>query len=49
MSGPIDMNADAFWETSVSFLESVVLQFSPKYSKSHVNLNVKNRRKIDWH
>ena len=33
MGGPIDMNADAFWETSVSFLESVVLQFPQNIAK----------------
>ena len=32
MGSPIDMNVDVFWETSVGFLRSVVLQLFPKYS-----------------
>ena len=32
MGSPIEMNADMFWETSVGFLKSVVLQLFPKYS-----------------
>ena len=35
MGSPIDMNVDAFLETSVDFLKSVVLQLFPKYSKSN--------------
>ena len=46
MGGPIDMNVDVFWETSVGFLKSVVLQLFPKYSQSYVNLNVKKESKI---
>ena len=30
MGSPIDMNVDVFWETSVGFLKSVVLQFFSK-------------------
>ena len=41
MGGPIDMNVGVFWETSVGFLKSVVLQLFPKYSQSNINLNVK--------
>ena len=41
MGGPIDMNVGVFWETSVGFLKSVVLQLFPKYSQSNVNLSVK--------
>ena len=40
MGGIIDMNFGMFWETSVGFLKSVVLQFSPKYSQKYANLNV---------
>ena len=47
MGSPIDMNVDVFWETSVSFLKSVVLQLSPKYSQSNANLNVKSRSKFN--
>ena len=47
MGGPIDMNVGVFSETSVGFLESVVLQFSPKYNQSYVNLNVKGRSKFN--
>ena len=43
MVGPIGMNVDAFWETSVGFLKSVILQLFPKYSENNVNLNVKSR------
>ena len=43
MDGPTDMNIDVFWETSVGFLKSVVLQLFPKYSQSNVNVNVKSR------
>ena len=46
MGSPIDMNVDVFWETSVGFLKSVVLQLFPKYSQSYVNLNVKKESKI---
>ena len=41
MGGPIDMNVGVFWETSVSFLKSVVLQLLPKYGQSYINLNIK--------
>ena len=41
MGGPIDMNVDVFWETSVDFLKCVVLPLFPKYSQSYVKLNVK--------
>ena len=34
---PIDMNIGVFWETSVGFLKSVILQLFPKYSQSNVN------------
>ena len=37
---------NVFWETSVGFLKSVVLQLFPKYSQSYVNLNVKKESKI---
>ena len=47
MGSPIDMNVDVFWETSVGFLKSVVLQLFPKYSQSNVNLNVKSRAKFN--
>ena len=47
MGSPIDMNVDVFWETSVGFLKSVVLQLFPKYSQSNVNLNVKSRSKFN--
>ena len=47
MGSPIDMNVDVFWETSVGFLKSVVLQLFPKYSQSNVNLNVKSRAKLN--
>ena len=41
MDSPVDINIDVFWETSVDFIKSVVLQLFPKYSQSFVNLNVK--------
>ena len=47
MGSPIDMNADVFWETSMGFLKSVVLQLSPKYSQSNVNLDIKSRSKFN--
>ena len=47
MGSPIDMNVDVFWETSVGFLKSVVLQLFPKYSPSNINLNVKSRAKLN--
>ena len=37
MGGSIDMNAGEFWETSLSFLKSVVLQLFPKYSQSYAS------------
>ena len=43
MGSPIDMNAEVFWETSVGFLQSVVLQLFPKYSQSNMNVNAKSR------
>ena len=46
MSGSIDKNSDMFWETSVGFLKSVVLQLFPKYGQSYVSLNVKSRAKF---
>ena len=46
LGGPIDMNG-VFWETSVGFLESVILQLLQKYSQSNVNLNVKSRAKLN--
>ena len=33
MGGPIDMNVDVFWETSVGFQISVVLQLFLEYSQ----------------
>ena len=33
MGGPIDMNIGVFWETSVGFLKSVVLQLSRNIAK----------------
>ena len=47
MGGTIDINVDVFWETSVGFLKSVVLQFFPKYSQRYVDLNVKSRVKFN--
>ena len=47
MGGRIDMNVDVFWETSVGFLKSVVLQLFSKYSQSNVNWNVKSRAKFN--
>ena len=47
MGSSIDTNIDVFWETSVGFLKSVVLQLFPKYSQSNVNLNVKSRAKLN--
>ena len=41
LNDPIDMNVGVFWETSVGFLKSVVLQLFPKYSQSYANLDVK--------
>ena len=48
MGSPIDMNVDVFWETSVGFLKSVVLQLFPKYSQSNINMNVKSRSKFNY-
>ena len=45
---PIDMNFGVFWETSMGFLKSVVLQLFPKYGESNVNLNVKSRTKFNF-
>ena len=47
MGASIDMNVGVFWETSVGFLKSVVLQLFPKYSQSYANLNVKSRPKFN--
>ena len=47
MGGPIDINFDMFWETSVGFLKCVVLQRFPKYSQSYVNLNLKSIAKFN--
>ena len=47
VAGPIDMNVGVFWETSMDFLKSVVLQLFPKYNQSYVNLNVKSRPKFN--
>ena len=47
MGGPLNMNVGVFWETSVGFLKSMVLQLFPKYSQSYVNLNVKSRAKFN--
>ena len=47
MVDSIDMNVDVFWETSVGFLKSQVLQLFPKYSQSYANLNVKSRAKFN--
>ena len=44
---PYWYDVDVFWETSVGFLKSVVLQLFPKYSQSNVNLNVKSRAKFN--
>ena len=35
---PIDMNFGVFWETSMGFLKSVVLQLFPRYSQSNVKV-----------
>ena len=43
----ININVDVFWETSVGFLKSVVLQLLPKYSQSYANLKVKSRPKFN--
>ena len=48
MCGPIDMNVEVFWETSVAFLECLILQLFPKYSQGYVNLNVKSRAKFNY-
>ena len=47
MGGCIDMNVGVFWEISVGFIKSVVLQFFPEYSQSYANLNVKSRLKFN--
>ena len=41
MGAFIDMNIDVFWETSVGFLKSEVLQLFPQYNQSSADLNVK--------
>ena len=48
MDSPIDMSVDVLWETSVSFLKSVILQLFPKYNQSNINVNVKSRSKFNW-
>ena len=47
MGSPIDMNIGLFWEASVGFLKSVVLQLFPRYSQSYINLNVKSGPKFN--
>ena len=47
MGSPIDMNVGLFWETSVGFLKSVVLQLFPRQSQSYINLNVKSGPKFN--
>ena len=47
MGASVAMNVGVFWETSVSFLKSVVLQFFPKYSQSYGNLCVKSKSKFN--
>ena len=47
MGGHIDINVGVFWEASVGFLKSVVLQLFPKYSQSNVKLNVKSKTKFN--
>ena len=47
MGGPIEVNVDVSWGTSVGVLKGVVLQISRKYSQSYVNLNVKNRAEFN--
>ena len=47
MGGPIGINVGLFFETSVGFLKSVVLEYFPKYSQSSVNLNIKSRPKFN--
>ena len=42
-----DVNVGVFWEPSVGFLKSVVLQLFPKYNQSYANLNVKSRPKFN--
>ena len=44
IGGPINMNVGAFWETSVGFPKSVILQLFPKYSQSYINLYVKSKQ-----
>ena len=41
MGASINLNVVVFWETSVGFLKSVVLEIFPKYSQGYANLNVK--------
>ena len=41
------MNTGVFWETSVGFLKSAVLQLFAKYSQVYANLNVKSRLKFN--
>ena len=36
------MDVGVFWDTSMGFLKSVILQPFPKYNESYVNLNVKS-------
>ena len=38
IASPIDMNVNVFWETSMGFLKSVVLQLFPRYSQSDVKV-----------
>ena len=37
------MDVSVFWETSVGFLKSVVLELFPKYSQIYINLRVKSK------
>ena len=41
IGGSINMNVSVFWETSVVFPKSVVLQLFPEYTQSYANLNSK--------
>ena len=40
MSGSIDMNVTVFWENSISFLKSAVLQLFIKYSQNYATTMV---------
>ena len=47
MGGPSDRNVGLFWETSVGFLKSMILQLFSKYSQSNVNMNSTSRAKFN--